>query len=112
MLFHFAGHAWYIHGMSADAHREKMPNYLLQWEAIQTAANLGCKTYDLWGAPDAFDESDEMWGVLQVQRRFGWRSGAAYRRLGFSSPAKALSTLYADPAKDIRIDASRRSGAH
>ena len=48
MLFHFAGKAWYLHGMSAEDHREKMPNYLLQWEAIQHAIDLGCYEYDLW----------------------------------------------------------------
>ena len=37
VIFRFAGKAWYMQGMSGLAHREKMPNYLLQWEAIQRA---------------------------------------------------------------------------
>ena len=37
MLFFFAGRAWYLHGMSREAHRDKMPNYLLQWEAMRRA---------------------------------------------------------------------------
>lgn len=71
MLFTFGKYAWYIYGMSRNLHREKMPNYLLQWEAIKTAKSKGCLTYDLWGAPDHFDESDRMWGVYQFKRGLG-----------------------------------------
>ncbi len=71
MLFIYAKKAWYIHGMSRDLHREKMPNYLLQWEAIKTARAAGADCYDLWGAPDIFDESDRMWGVYQFKRGLG-----------------------------------------
>ena len=71
MLFHFTGRAWYLYGMSTDKHREKMPNYLLQWEAIRLAKALGCMIYDLWGAPDRFDESDSMWGVFRFKEGLG-----------------------------------------
>jgi peptidoglycan pentaglycine glycine transferase (the first glycine) len=71
MLFHFAGRAWYFYGMSRQASREKMPNYLLQWEAMNLAACKGCKVYDLWGAPDVFDESDGMWGVFRFKEGIG-----------------------------------------
>jgi peptidoglycan pentaglycine glycine transferase (the first glycine) len=33
-VFYFAGRAYYLYGMSREAQREKMPNYLLQWEAM------------------------------------------------------------------------------
>ncbi|HRF41316.1 MAG TPA: peptidoglycan bridge formation glycyltransferase FemA/FemB family protein, partial [Saprospiraceae bacterium] len=46
------------------------PNYLLQWEAMRWAKAHGCTRYDLWGAPDIFDESDGMWGVYQFKRGF------------------------------------------
>ncbi len=71
VLFHFAGRAWYLYGMSRQLHREMMPNYLLQWHAMQLAAGLGCKNYDLWGAPDRFDESDSMWGVYRFKEGMG-----------------------------------------
>ena len=71
MLFHFAGRAWYIYGMSRDAHRDKMPNALLQWEAIRKARALGCTVYDLWGAPDEFHEGDGMWGVFRFKEGLG-----------------------------------------
>jgi lipid II:glycine glycyltransferase (peptidoglycan interpeptide bridge formation enzyme) len=72
-VFYFAGHAYYLYGMSREAHREKMPNYLLQWEAIKRAKDRGCTDYDLWGAPDAFSESDPMWGVYRFKEGLGGR---------------------------------------
>ncbi len=73
MLFHLANRAWYLHGMSRDIQRKKMPNYLLQWEAMRRAKEKGCMVYDLWGAPDVFDESDSMWGVYRFKRGLGGR---------------------------------------
>jgi peptidoglycan pentaglycine glycine transferase (the first glycine) len=78
-VFYFAGRAYYVYGMSRDAHREKMPSYLLQWEAIKRAKAKGCSVYDLWGAPDVFDESDSMWGVYRFKEGLG---GQVVRTLG------------------------------
>ena len=78
-VFYFAGRAYYLYGMSREAHREKMPNYLLQWEAVRRAKGAGCKVYDLWGAPDVFDESDSMWGVFRFKEGLG---GQVVRTLG------------------------------
>jgi lipid II:glycine glycyltransferase (peptidoglycan interpeptide bridge formation enzyme) len=79
MIFRFAGKAWYLHGMSREAHREKMPNHLLQWEAMRRAKQAGCQVYDLWGAPDVFDESDPLWGVYRFKEGLG---GQVVRYLG------------------------------
>jgi lipid II:glycine glycyltransferase (peptidoglycan interpeptide bridge formation enzyme) len=78
-VFYFAGHAYYIYGMSRNAHREKMPTYLLQWEAMRRAKAAGCALYDLWGAPEVFDESDGMWGVFRFKQGLG---GDVLRTLG------------------------------
>ena len=78
-LFYFAGQVIYLFGMSRDAHREKMPNYLLQWEAIRRAKAFGCQTYNLWGAPNEFDESDNLWGVFRFKEGLG---GYVLRTLG------------------------------
>ena len=78
-LFMFAGRAYYVYGMSRDAHREKMPTYLLQWEAMKRAKAAGCALYDLWGAPETFDESDSMWGVYRFKEELG---GRVVRALG------------------------------
>ena len=78
-LFYFAGRAYYLYGMSRDAHRDKMPNYLLQFEAMRWARQKGCQVYDLWGAPDDFNESDSLWGVFRFKEGLG---GSVRRTLG------------------------------
>jgi lipid II:glycine glycyltransferase (peptidoglycan interpeptide bridge formation enzyme) len=86
MLYRFAGRAWYLHGMSRDVHRKKMPNYLLQWEAMRIAKRKGCWEYDLWGAPDVFDQSDPMWGVYRFKSGLG---GLVSRTIGaYDYPAR------------------------
>jgi peptidoglycan pentaglycine glycine transferase (the first glycine) len=70
-LFYFARHAYYIYGMSVDTHREKMPNHLLQWEAMRRAKALGCTGYNLWGAPNEFNENDSLWGVFRFKEGLG-----------------------------------------
>ena len=78
-VFYFAGRAYYLYGMSRDAHREKMPNHLLQWEAMKRARARGYASYDLWGAPDEFNESDPLWGVFRFKEGLG---GRVVRTLG------------------------------
>lgn len=77
--------AYYLFGASSNAHREKMPSYLLQWEAMQWARSKSCQNYDLWGIPDADEETLEakfvahsqdpsgLWGVYRFKRGFGGR---------------------------------------
>ena len=70
-LFYFNQKSYYLYGMSRELHRDKMPNYILQWEAIKLSKSLGCKIYDLWGAPDVFESSDRMWGVYKFKEGLG-----------------------------------------
>jgi len=79
MIFSFAGRAYYLHGMSRAIHRDKMPNYLLQWEAMKAAKASGCTSYDLWGAPEVYDETDSLWGVFRFKRGLG---GQVLRTIG------------------------------
>ncbi len=74
--------ACYMYGASSDQHRNRMPTYLLQWEAMLWAREQGCRTYDLWGVPDEDEEileasfterSDGLWGVYRFKRGFGGR---------------------------------------
>jgi peptidoglycan pentaglycine glycine transferase (the first glycine) len=71
ILFRFGNKAWYMYGASTDQHRNRMPNYALQWAAICHARSIGCTTYDLWGAPDVLDEQDPMWGVWRFKEGLG-----------------------------------------
>ncbi|MDI6769065.1 MAG: peptidoglycan bridge formation glycyltransferase FemA/FemB family protein [Anaerolineales bacterium] len=92
-LFFFAGRAYYLYGMSREAQREKMPNYLLQWEAMRRAKAAGCKLYDLWGAPDVFAANDPLWGVFRFKEGLG---GTVFRGLGAwdYTPSPVLYKIY------------------
>ncbi len=72
--------AYYLYGASTDEERNRMPTYLLQWEAMKWARARGCGAYDLWGVPDEdeatleanFDKrQDGLWGVYRFKRGFG-----------------------------------------
>ena len=80
MAFKHGETAWYFYGASSDVERNRMPTYLLQWEAMRWAKKGGCKVYDLWGVPDypenelekSFTERSEgLWGVYRFKRGFG-----------------------------------------
>ncbi len=80
MVFANGKRAWYVYGASNDHERNRMPTYLLQWEAIRWAKTRGCEEYDLWGVPDENEETleanfevrhDGLWGVYRFKRGFG-----------------------------------------
>jgi lipid II:glycine glycyltransferase (peptidoglycan interpeptide bridge formation enzyme) len=86
MLFFYGQTAWYLYGASTQEQRHLMPNHLLQWQAIRRAKARGCTCYDMWGAPDNFDETDRMWGVYRFKQGFG---GQVLQGLGaFDYPVK------------------------
>jgi len=73
-------HAYYLYGASTDEERNRMPTYLLQWEAMKWAKARGCEEYDLWGVPDEDEitleanfekRHDGLWGVYRFKRGFG-----------------------------------------
>jgi peptidoglycan pentaglycine glycine transferase (the first glycine) len=70
ILVKFGDKVIYMYGASTEKERRRMPNYLLQWEAIRWAKAQGCRTYDFWGAPDAFVENDPLWGVWRFKAGF------------------------------------------
>ncbi|NWG34115.1 MAG: peptidoglycan bridge formation glycyltransferase FemA/FemB family protein [Chloroflexi bacterium] len=72
--------AYYLYGASTDEERNRMPTYLLQWEAMKWAKARGCEEYDLWGVPDEDEAAleanfetrrDGLWGVYRFKRGFG-----------------------------------------
>lgn len=79
MAFKHGETAWYFYGASTDEERNRMPTYLLQWEAMRWAKRSGCRVYDLWGIPDFPEDeleesflkrSDGLWGVYRFKRGF------------------------------------------
>ena len=80
MVFARGKRAWYIYGASNDEERNRMPTYLLQWEAMRWARAKGVEEYDLWGVPDEDEatleaqfenRNDGLWGVYRFKRGFG-----------------------------------------
>jgi lipid II:glycine glycyltransferase (peptidoglycan interpeptide bridge formation enzyme) len=80
MVFAIDSRAWYVYGASYDDERNRMPTYLLQWEAMRWAKRKGCTNYDLWGVPDENETKleadfetrhDGLWGVYRFKRGFG-----------------------------------------
>ena len=72
--------AYYLYGASTDEERNRMPTYLLQWEAMKWSKARGCEEYDLWGVPDEDEATleanfqsrrDGLWGVYRFKRGFG-----------------------------------------
>lgn len=107
-LFRFARQAYYLYGMSREAHREKMPNQLLQWEAIRRAKQRGCEVYDLWGAPDEFRPGDPLWGVFRFKQGFG---GELVRTLGaWDYPASSFWYQFYTGVMPRVLDLMRRRG--
>ena len=73
-------HSYYLYGASTDEERNRMPTYLLQWEAMKWAKARGCEEYDLWGVPDEDEANleanfetrhDGLWGVYRFKRGLG-----------------------------------------
>jgi lipid II:glycine glycyltransferase (peptidoglycan interpeptide bridge formation enzyme) len=80
ILFRFGRRAWYFYGASSNEERNRMPTYLLQWEAMRWAKAQGCTIYDLWGAPDDFDDPDDpLAGVWRFKSGLG---GQVVRHVG------------------------------
>ena len=80
MVFSRGKRAWYLYGASSDQERNRMPAYLLQWEAMRWAKSKGADEYDLWGVPDEDENTlesqfesrqDGLWGVYRFKRGFG-----------------------------------------
>lgn len=76
----YGSRACYLYGASTDEERNRMPTYLLQWEAMKWAKARGCEEYDLWGVPDEDEATleanfenrrDGLWGVYRFKRGFG-----------------------------------------
>ncbi len=99
MAFSRGQRAWYFYGASGNAHRERMPTYLLQWEAMRWARARGCLSYDLWGVPD-YDESylethfsersQGLWGVYRFKRGFGGQLNARLQSMGSGLQSSAV----------------------
>lgn len=65
------GKGWYLYGASSNAHRNTMPNYLLQWEMVRTALERRCVFYDFRGVPGELTEENPLYGLYRFKKGFG-----------------------------------------
>ena len=67
----YGNKTWYLYGASSNAHRNLMPNYLLQWEMIKQAIKAGHDMYDFRGVSGIVDESHPQYGLYRFKKGFG-----------------------------------------
>lgn len=70
LAVHWGDKVWYFYGGSLSSHRNVMPNYLLQWNMIQWAVELGCRVYDFRGVSGNLDESNPLYGLYRFKKGF------------------------------------------
>ena len=67
-----AGRAYHLFAGRSGAHPELMANDLAWWTAIKSAAEAGCRDYDLWGVPPPGAGADHPWhGLGFFKAEFG-----------------------------------------
>ncbi len=65
LIAFFGTTAYYLHGASANEHRDCMAPYALHWNIMQEAKRRGCRAYDLWGV------DEKRWpGVTRFKKGF------------------------------------------
>jgi lipid II:glycine glycyltransferase (peptidoglycan interpeptide bridge formation enzyme) len=121
MVFRWQDRAYYLYGASTDDHRDKMPTYLLQWEAMRWAKSSGCQSYDLYGIPNTPPETleaeflnrrDGLWGVYRFKRGFGGevvRSIGAFDFVPKAQPYKWL--IYTALTRFVERRSAQNAGA-
>lgn len=67
----YGNKTWYLYGASSNEHRNLMPNYLLQWEAIKSAIASGHDMYDFRGVCGIVDENHPQYGLYRFKKGFG-----------------------------------------
>tara|TARA_Y100000310_G_C20664979_1_gene806991 strand:- start:691 stop:1707 length:1017 start_codon:yes stop_codon:yes gene_type:complete len=70
MVSFFGNVCTYLHGASSDMYREVMAPYLLQWQAIVEAKNLGYKFYDLGGVNGHTFNNPKWQGITRFKTGF------------------------------------------
>ena len=84
MVVRFAGRATYLFGASTRAGREKMPAYLLHWQAMRDMRDAGDREYDLWGVPPE-GQPDHPYANLW-QFKSGWQGRIVHYAGAFDLP--------------------------
>lgn len=72
MLFSYQNVLYYPYGGSSDKMHNLFPSNLLGWEVMKFGKELGCHTFDMWGAArNPNDKSNAWWGFTNFKLKFG-----------------------------------------
>ena len=61
LVGYFGPTAFYLHGAMARQHRNLMAPHYLQWQAIRTAKEKGCREYNFWGVAPPNAKENHPW---------------------------------------------------
>ena len=64
----------YMFGASSNQHRNRMPNHLLQWTAIQWARHHGCSVYDFRAIAERLAPDEDLYSLYTYKQGFGGHS--------------------------------------
>ena len=91
LAIRYADKVWYLDGASSNRERNRMPNYLLQWEMIRWVIESGVSVYDFRGVSGDMDESNPLYGLYRFKRGFNGELvefvgeiDAVFKRFGYS----------------------------
>lgn len=72
MLFNYDGVLYYPYGGSTEEYKQLHASNLMGWEAIKLGKQLGCHTFDMWGACENLEDTkDPWWGFTNFKLKFG-----------------------------------------
>lgn len=70
IAIHYGNKVWYLYGASSNAHRNVMPNFLLQFEMIKWAVEVGADIYDFRGVSGDISEDNPLYGLYRFKKGF------------------------------------------
>ncbi|MCW5821397.1 MAG: peptidoglycan bridge formation glycyltransferase FemA/FemB family protein [Cyanobacteria bacterium TGS_CYA1] len=97
LLTHYGERATYLYGGVTNAKRQMMAGYALQWAAMKSARELGCKYYDFYGYVPHRSSQHRYSRFSQFKSQFG---GRPFRFIG------AQDYLFLDNIAEVFIRAA------
>lgn len=120
----YADKVWYLYGASDNRERNRMPNYLLQWEMIRWAIESGVSVYDFRGVSGDMDKSNPLYGLYRFKKGFNGELvefvgeiDAVYDKFGYALTENGIRTfkrlrksLFLKKTKDKRHEINNGDG--
>lgn len=70
IAIYYGDKLWYLYGASSNRERNRMPNYMMQWEMIKWAIEKGCSIYDFRGVTGDMEKTF-LEGLIRFKQGFG-----------------------------------------